>query len=109
MTRRILFALVLLLTPALALADSLAGTYRVDGRNPDGSSYAGTVVITGADDRLEFLWDTGTTFRGTGVREGRVVTVDWGDAYPVVYVVMPDGELHGTWADGYGLDRLSPR
>ena len=47
--------------------------------------------------------------RGVGVLDGRVVTVDWGDATPVIYVVMEDGELHGTWADGTALEKLTPR
>ncbi len=40
------------------------------------------------------------------MREGRVVTVDWGAETPVVYVVMPGGALHGTWDGGMALERL---
>lgn len=45
------------------------------------------------------------SYAGTGLREGRVVTVNWGDTYPVVYVVMPGGKMFGTWADGKALER----
>lgn len=109
MPHRFLLALALLLVPALALADGLAGTYGVEGRNTSGPAYSGTLVITGADEALTFLWDTGSTYRGAGVREGRIVTVDWGAPYPVVYAIMPDGELHGTWDDGRALEKLIPR
>lgn len=109
MTRRILLALAVLLAPALALAEGLAGTYRAEGRDGEGRSYSGTVVITETDGQLTFLWDIGSTYRGSGLREGRVVTIDWGGDYPVVYVVMPDGELHGTWDDGRAVERLLPR
>ncbi|KMW59575.1 hypothetical protein AIOL_004557 [Candidatus Rhodobacter oscarellae] len=40
--------------------------------------------------------------------DGRVVTVNWGSATPVVYVWMPDGTLHGTWDGGLALEKLTP-
>ena len=49
------------------------------------------------------------SYSGTGNRDGNVLLVDWGADYLIVYTIMDDGELHGTWADGYALDRLSPR
>ena len=52
-------------------------------------------------------WSVGTVYSGTGVLQGQVLTVTWGAAFPAIYVVMPDGELHGTWANGEGLDRLN--
>ncbi|WP_305971132.1 MULTISPECIES: hypothetical protein [unclassified Mameliella] len=88
----------------------IAGAYRVAGRNPDGSAYSGTLQLTGNSARYQLTWTiAGQIFRGTGRLEGRVLTVDWqGDSNPVVYVLMPDGSLHGTWADGLALDRLEP-
>ena len=88
---------------------SIAGSYTANGRNPDGSSYEGRVNITQQGDRVEFGWAIGNqTYSGKGTIEDRVVTVDWGDATPVIYVVMPNGALHGTWADGTALERLAP-
>ena len=109
MPRRLLLALALLLAPALALAQSIAGTYTAQGRNPDGSAYAGTVTISEKGDALHFVWNVGRPYEGDGSRSQDVVTVDWGDTYPVYYLVMPSGELHGTWANGTALERLIPR
>ena len=36
-------------------------------------------------------------------------TVEWGSDYPVYYLILPSGELHGTWANGTALERLIPR
>lgn len=57
---------------------------------------------------LACAWEVGTNCRGTGSQNGQVVTVDWGDAHPVIYVVRPDGALHGTMADRLPLERLKP-
>ena len=89
---------------------SIAGRYRAEGRNPDGSDYSGRVDIMQQGQAVDFTWVIGNdTYRGTGEIEDRVVTVDWGEATPVVYVIMPNGALHGTWADGTALERLSPQ
>ena len=89
---------------------SLAGRYRSEGRNPDGSAYSGTVTIAQQGQAVDFTWVIGTdTYRGTGQVDGRVVTVDWGEATPVIYVVMENGALHGTWDDGLALEKLTPR
>lgn len=120
--RRILSGLALCIAaPALAQGKKSAGTaggslrgidgrYKAEGLNADGSSYSGTVDIVQQGDAVEITWNVqGQTFRGAGQIEGRVVTIDWGEATPVVYVVMEDGELHGTWDDGKALERLLPR
>ena len=103
-----LFSLPLLAaTPAFA--QSVSGTYRAEGRNPDGSAYSGTVKISDSDGIISIGWQVaGQSYSGTGTRSGDVVWVDWGDSYPVVYVRMPNGELHGTWANGTALEKLIP-
>ncbi len=89
---------------------SIAGSYTAAGLNADGSKYSGTTEIVEQGDAVEFTWLVqGDTMRGSGTREGRVVTVDWGAATPVIYVIMPDGTLHGTWDDGATLEKLTPR
>ncbi len=88
----------------------IAGSYTAAGLNADGSKYSGTTEIVEQGDAVEFTWLVqGDTMRGSGTREGRVVTVDWGAATPVIYVIMPDGTLHGTWDDGAALEKLTPR
>ncbi|MDU8911115.1 hypothetical protein [Aestuariicoccus sp. MJ-SS9] len=95
-----------LLYAGAALAQTLTGLYTVDGRNPDGSSYSGQMVLTDAGDRITVNWTVGNqSYSGTGTLDGRVIEIDWGSADPVVYVIMPNGNLHGTWADGRALER----
>ena len=86
------------------------GSYSAYGRNPDGSDYKGRTEITQQGKAVEFTWYIGeATNRGSGSIDGRIVTVDWGDATPVVYVIMEDGELHGTWDDGKAFEKLTPQ
>ena len=112
MTRRrffsgLILALACVATPALS--QSVSGNYRAEGRNPDGSAYSGTVQIYDRKGEVRVEWQVGNqNYSGTGTRNGDVVWVDWGDTHPVVYVRMPSGELHGTWANGRGLERLIP-
>lgn len=109
--RRLLAGLIaaLLLTPAISAAQNVSGSYRVEGRNPDGSSYRGTVQIRDTQGTVAMNWQVGSqAYSGTGSRNGAVVWVNWGDTFPVVYVRMPSGELHGTWANGRALERLIP-
>ena len=106
----VLGALALVALPAAAQGPAdLTGAYRVNGMNADGSTYSGTAQVTQVGAAVTINWlIAGSGFSGAGIREGRVVTVNWGDANPVVYVVMPTGELHGTWAGGTALDKLTP-
>lgn len=90
-----------------AHAQSVAGSYHAEGRNPDGSRYSGSVQIRDSEGNLVVQWQVGDqAYSGTGTRNGDVIWVNWGDRYPVVYVRMPSGELHGTWANGKALERL---
>ena len=94
---------------SLAQAQSVSGQYRAEGRNPDGSTYSGSVQIGYSNRELVVQWQVGgQAYSGTGTRNGDVLWVNWGDRYPVVYVRMPSGELHGTWANGQALERLIP-
>lgn len=107
---RLFFALAVLLAPGFALAQTLSGLYDVWGRNLDGAAYTGTAEVRDDGESVTVFWNTTVgVYSGTGSRDGNVVLIDWGSDYLIVYTVMEDGELHGTWADGYALDRLSPR
>ena len=94
---------------AQAQSGNISGVYQAQGRNPDGSRYSGSVTVREtAQGAVSFAWVVGgRQYAGAGQRAGAVVSVDWGDTYPVVYVVMSDGSLHGTWANGLALERLS--
>ena len=110
MLRRLFLALPLMLAlPAIAqdIPADISGSYKVQGRNPDGSAYNGQLtVVESTGGAVAFAWIVAKqSYAGIGVREGRVVTVDWGADTPVVYVIMPGGELHGTWGGGRALER----
>lgn len=90
-------------------AQNVSGQYRAEGRNADGSTYSGIVQIADTGSSVAVNWQVGNqAYQGTGYRSGDVIWIDWGDTYPIVYVRMPSGELHGTWANGRALERLIP-
>jgi hypothetical protein len=45
---------------------------------------------------------------GQGTLNGSMLTVDWGQPDPVIYQVMHDGTLEGTWARGRAKESLTP-
>jgi hypothetical protein len=93
-----------------AMAQDASGNYRVEGRNPDGTPYHGTAKAVQTGDMVQVLWSGGKqAYSGQGPREGRVVTIDWGAGAPVIYVVMENGDMHGTWDNGRALDLLIRR
>lgn len=104
-------AFLLAATSTPAQTSDLFRDYTVEGRNADGSAYAGTLTLTDGGRDIYGNWTIGAdSFRGVGRLEGRVLTLQWEDnAPPVVYVLMHDGTLHGTWSDGYALERAEPR
>jgi hypothetical protein len=94
--------------PIAQAQQHILGDYFAYGRNADGSAYNGTVSIAGnANGTVTVNWSVGNEYSGIGVLNGDVLTVDWGAEHPAFYIVMPDGELHGTWGDGVGLELLS--
>ncbi|MCP5088130.1 MAG: hypothetical protein GY952_15165 [Rhodobacteraceae bacterium] len=107
----VLTGLALALTAGAGFAQDLGGTYRVEGRNPNGSAYGGSARLVDHGDAVSIDWNiSGSGFSGYGTKEGRILTVDWGQATPVVYVYDPaTGQLHGTWDQGRALDRLIPQ
>lgn len=99
------------LSPSQSSAlDDLPGTYSVAGVNPNGSTYRGEVTITEDGGIFNFRWriSNGDIFRGKGRLRGRILTVDWGQQYPVIYHVDEDGTLRGKWANGRASEDLRP-
>ncbi len=97
--------------PAPRDTDRLPGEYSIDGVNPNGSTYGGTVTITaGGGGTYNFRWQVGSrqTFRGTGRLRGRTITVNWGQKHPVIYRIEDDGTLRGTWSNGRATEDLTP-
>jgi len=103
--------------------DGLAGTYTVNGTDPSGVEYSGTVVVTAADDpdRYDIEWIvTGGIHRGTAVRSGHRLVVEWeavasvGDTRSGTagYDILADGRLIGSrYFDGFdrpGSEEIFP-
>jgi hypothetical protein len=105
-------ALLSLSRPSAAAQEGtpdLAGIYRVNGTNPNGSKYRGMVALTQDKDQFDFTWWIGKdVFHGTGQFAGRMLVVNWGDTKPVIYSFAKDGTLDGEWADGSGGETLEP-
>ena len=99
----------------------LPGIYTVNGVDPVGTEYSGTIVIRATDrnDRFEVEWIvTGAIQTGIGIRDGDGLTVEWSEVNnatgdgtgPIAYEIMSNGELLGTWrAAGFdepGVERV---
>ena len=103
------------LTPVGAAAavgadvDPPEGEYRVEGRNPEGNDYEGTVTITKEGDGYRLSWKVdGSEYDGTGSFADNLLTVDWGGTTPMVYALADDGSLTGLWDGGHGEETLTP-
>lgn len=85
----------------------LTGTYVVNGIDPTGTEYSGTVVIAATDDpdRVAIEWIvTGAVQLGEGTITGDTLDVTWTTlsgsrpdaAGTARYEILPDGRLVGT-------------
>jgi Caspase domain len=96
-------------SPRSAAVIVRTGNYRVQGTNPNGSTYQGTLTIERSGPLYQVRWKIGKdTYEGQGTLNGSTLTVDWGQPDPVIYQVMNDGTLEGTWAKGMGKESLTP-
>ena len=77
----------------------LEGEYKVSGKNVKGNSYSGTLGVQKSGMGYAFTWNTGTTLKGFGIRQGDKVSVGIGGGQCgfVAYTVSPDGTLEGKW------------
>ena len=101
---------------ASASAQSVGGKYNVQGTNFDGSSYAGTAVITrSSDSTCRIHWQTGSSSDGFCMLAGGSLAAAYkmgGDVGLVLYNLQPDGTLKGVWTiadkSGAGTETLTP-
>jgi len=85
------------------------GSYKVEGKNADGSAYEGTVEIERQGKGYHMSWEVGSSsYEGNGVLAGNLLTVEWGSPTPVVYALGTDGSLTGLWDAGKGEETLTP-
>jgi hypothetical protein len=82
----------------------VAGDYNLTGKNPNGSSYKGTLSIKPKAGGYAFVWSNNSS--GFGVKQGNTLSVGIGGSRCafVAYEIKPDGMLDGVWG-GYGSDR----
>lgn len=82
---------------------NIAGKYNVNGTNPNGSTYKGTLEVIPHGDVYQFRWSAGNQSDGVGVINGDVVAVAYasganGKGCGVVdYNINGDGSLDGKW------------
>lgn len=88
----------------------LTGKYAIrTGRNPNGSTYTGDVVIGHDGDAVRILWrfHDGSAHGGVEILKGDVLGAGWGspDRHGVVVYEVSDGRLRGLWAsEGTGAN-----
>jgi hypothetical protein len=105
------------------VGEGLAGTYVVNGVDPVGIEYSGTVVIGETQDPGEFVLSwivTGSIQTGTGIKIGDTLDVEWevtegpraGSTGTATYTITDDGWLVGEriidGADGVGTEEIIP-
>lgn len=93
-------------------ADDWSGRYRVQGVNPNGSDYTGTVQIERRGDGYVVRWLVGDRrYTGQGIASNRSLAVG-GREWVVIYEKAEDGSLAGAWLPAgkfkAGLERLVP-
>ena len=85
------------------------GKYKAEGRNPNGTRYAGTVTITKHGKVYQLSWAIGSTsYKGSGTLKDNLLIVNWGSPTPVIYALTDDGSLSGLWDAGRGEETLRP-
>ncbi len=99
-----------------AAAQIREGAYAVEGQNPDGTTYAGALVLRAAPGASWLaVWDVGgNRVAGLGLIQGGVLAVSFtvgGRPGIAAYEVQEDGTLRGSWTTGGGLgtETLTPR
>ena len=118
MMRAIMLAAILAIGAAApASAAGIAGWYKVEGTNADGSPYHGVaeIVATGGS-TCRIKWDTGSESSGICMRSGDAFSAAYqlGDKVGlVIYAIQPDGSMRGTWpsadSPGVGTEILTPQ
>jgi hypothetical protein len=81
----------------------IGGKYNVEGSNPTGTVYKGTLEVIKRGDVYQFRWNAGEQYDGVGVANGNIVAVAFangtnGKGCGVIdYVIQSDGTLDGKW------------
>lgn len=72
-------AVIFFVGSAFAQAADPAGSYKIEGNNPDhGSDYSGTVEVTKTGDTYKIVWTIdGTKYIGTGIGDENFLAVSY--------------------------------
>jgi hypothetical protein len=98
--------------------EALEGTHEVEGKNPNGSAYTGSVTIEKTGDTYAFTWTVaGETYPGIGidVGEGKVLVAYGKNNFGVIAYDMSnmDEVVQGRWAAHgqrvIGIERIRRR
>ena len=75
----------------------VVGEYNVTGKNPNGSSYHGTLSVASKAGGYSFAWSNSSS--GFGIKRGNTLSVGIGGGRCafVAYEIKPDGTLDGVW------------
>lgn len=82
----------------------VSGTYQItQGRNPQGGSYTGSVLVTPTGSTYALSWTLPReTYTGVGILKRDVLAVGWGPGTGVVAYEIHGNRLDGVWADTRG-------
>jgi hypothetical protein len=86
---------------ALPAAAQMTGQYKVDGKNPDGSTYAGTASIEKTGDTYRVTWNiSGERFTGTGIGSDDAIAIGYrsGANTGVVLLGKEGNDYFAVWA-----------
>ena len=83
-----------------AFAADPVGSYSVEGKNPSGTSYDGTVTVTSTGQTYKVVWDIGgTTYTGTAIGNKDFIGVSYqsGDNTGLALFGEDGGNWQGVW------------
>lgn len=96
---RLIAVLLATLTASSLFAADLSGSYVVNGNNPDGKGYKGTLTIAKAGAAYGLTWNSGSISMGVGVTVGDALAVAVGDGCAIAgYQINAEGGLDGRWS-----------
>ena len=98
--RALFIATALLWSVVTAFAADPVGSYDVQGSNPDGSKYTGTVTVTRTGDTYRVTWRVGDTrYDGTGIGNKEFLAVSYrsGDESGLALYGADGGNWKGIW------------
>ena len=100
MRAMLVMGLVMVAAPMAAVNLTSQADYVVNGSNPGGAPYKGSLNIMSVGEIHRLTWQAGGTSTGLGVRIGSALAVAvGGDECAIVgYQINAEGGLEGTWA-----------